>query len=242
MILVVVMWVISPNSTGAQELGTDSSLLDPDPLTLQYAGVEGPLPLHLFIEASLLFSGVESAELPKYRDAVLQLVETFRQQTADLSDPKERAESILTYLHESVFSRYQELQTRIDTLIETGSYNCVSSAVVYTMFATAAGLRSSAVRTPDHAFCTVRIGDDVFDVETTSPYGFDPGSKKEFADHFGKVTGYAYVPLTHYRERTAVGQKKITRLDSLQPGGFCRPAKSSRRSAVPGGKRVCLYP
>jgi hypothetical protein len=57
------------------------------------------------------------------------------------------------------------------------------------------------VVTRDHAFVTVEAGEETIDVETTNPYGFDPGNRREFHDAFGKATGFVYVPAKNYRER-----------------------------------------
>jgi tetratricopeptide (TPR) repeat protein len=93
--------------------------------------------------------------------------------------------------------------------VERGSYNCVSSGVVYAILLKALGLRVWGVRTSDHAFCRVQAGDQAFDVETTSPFGFDPGKRKEFTDDFGRITGYTYVPPSNYRDRRDIGEKEL---------------------------------
>jgi hypothetical protein len=61
--------------------------------------------------------------------------------------------------------------------------------------------------TKDHAFVQVNTGlgsEEFTDVETTNPYGFDPGNRKEFHDGFGRLTGFAYVPPGNYRERSSI--------------------------------------
>jgi tetratricopeptide (TPR) repeat protein len=93
-----------------------------------------------------------------------------------------------------VLTAYFEPQTRIDVLLETGAYNCVSSAVLYLLLAKSANLEVRGVKTTDHAFCLVKTTEKAYDVETTNAFGFDPGTKKEFQDQFGRTTGYTYVP------------------------------------------------
>jgi len=72
-----------------------------------------------------------------------------------------------------------------------------------------AGLDVQAVATSDHAFALVRLdnGREV-DVETTTPYGFDPGSKTEFTNSFGQ-TGFVYVPPGHYSQRRTIGDRQL---------------------------------
>jgi hypothetical protein len=74
------------------------------------------------------------------------------------------------------------------------------------------GLDVEGVMTKDHAFVTVRQGDESWDVETTNSYGFDPGNRKEFQDRFGKSTGFAYVPARNYRDRGSVSPLELVSL------------------------------
>ncbi|NIM05099.1 MAG: hypothetical protein GTN65_05665, partial [Armatimonadetes bacterium] len=87
-------------------------------------------------------------------------------------DPRERAEAALAFMHRKLLKRYDERQTGIHVLLAQGSYNCVSSGVVYAVLLKALGLKVWGVRTSDHAFCRVQAGEQAFDVETTSPFGF----------------------------------------------------------------------
>jgi tetratricopeptide (TPR) repeat protein len=128
------------------------------------------------------------------------------------ADAKERGEFVLTFIHQRFLKGYVEHQTRLDELFRTGRYNCVSSAVLYAVFASAAGLDVRGVMTKDHAFITVNTGTDLIDVETTNPIGFDPGNRREFHDGFGRLTGFAYVPARNYRDRTAISQLELVSL------------------------------
>lgn len=121
-------------------------------------------------------------------------------------DERRKAEAVLEFMHRRFFKSYAERQTRFDTLLATGRYNCVSSATLYAILGVAAGLDVSGVMTSDHAFCSVLIDGEAVDVETTNAFGFDPGTKLEFHDAFGAVTGFAYVPPGAYRDRTAIGR------------------------------------
>jgi tetratricopeptide (TPR) repeat protein len=49
-------------------------------------------------------------------------------------------------------------------------------------------------------------------VETTNPYGFDPGNRKDFHDQFGQVTGFAYVPAKNYRDRAFISPLELVSL------------------------------
>ena len=135
---------------------------------------------------------------------------------------KERGEYILVFMHKNFLKSYAERQTRLDELLRTGRYNCVSSAVLYMILAISAGLDTGGVMTKDHAFATIRAGGavsadkltsrELIDVETTNVYGFDPGNRKEFHDGFGKATGFAYVPAKNYRDRAAINPAELVSL------------------------------
>jgi hypothetical protein len=125
---------------------------------------------------------------------------------------RERGEYVLTFMYDRFLKTYSTHQTRVDEIFNSGRYNCVSSAVLYTIFAISAGLDVRGVMTRDHAFVTVNTGNEYIDVETTNPYGFDPGSRREFHDAFGTVTGFAYVPARNYRDRVSISQLELASL------------------------------
>ena len=125
---------------------------------------------------------------------------------------KEKAEFILTFLHKNILKTYSIIQTRIDTILTGGRYNCVSSAVLYMILCDAAGIETSGVITRDHAFVTVHVNGENIDVETTNRYGFDPGNRKEFHDQFGRSTGFTYVPARNYRDRQTISGIELVSL------------------------------
>jgi tetratricopeptide (TPR) repeat protein len=179
--------------------------LDPDPKALEYASWMG---------RGAGYSWTDLAEISLWAssgETAANLMEQIRAAAAELRASPElpaagrgRAEYVLTFMHKKFLKSYSLNQTRIDTLLAGGRYNCVSSAVLYMILARSAGLDVSGVMTKDHAFAEVHINGESIDVETTNPYGFDPGSRREFHDEFGKLTGFAYVPARNYRDRAAI--------------------------------------
>ena len=129
--------------------------------------------------------------------------------SADSLDDRAKAELVLAFMHKKFLSAYAVRQSRLDTLFTTGRFNCISSAMLYAILASSLDLEVTGVMTHDHAFCSIKIAGQAIDVETTNPYGFDPGSNKEFHDAFGKVTGFAYVPPGNYRDRTPIDLKTL---------------------------------
>jgi hypothetical protein len=49
-------------------------------------------------------------------------------------------------------------------------------------------------------------------VETTIQYGFDPGTRKEFFDEFGRTTGFRYVEPTNYKYRKSISDVHLLSL------------------------------
>jgi tetratricopeptide (TPR) repeat protein len=185
--------------------------LQPDPKALEYyrLGVNGVYSWTDLARISLWASGDNtSANLEKIRAAV----ETLKN-AVDLPDTFEgKAEYVLTFMYKNLLKSYSLNQTRIDTLLSTGRYNCVSSAVLYMILCESVGIRVNGVMTKDHAFISIPDGDNIIDVETTNAYGFDPGNRKEFHDQFGKLTGFTYVPAKNYRDRETISQIELVSL------------------------------
>jgi tetratricopeptide (TPR) repeat protein len=186
--------------------------LEPDPKALEYfkLGRAG----HGYswtelAEISLWASGDTSAANLK---KITALAEALRDSPGLPLSGEEKAEFILTFMHKNLLKSYSAFQTRVDALFSNGRFNCVSSAVMYVILCESAGIKTSGVMTKDHAFVTVHSGGTDIDVETTNPYGFDPGNRKEFHDQFGKLTGFAYVPGRNYRDRQTIGQIELISL------------------------------
>jgi hypothetical protein len=202
--------------------------LKPDPKALEYAHLSARgyswtdlAEISLWASGEELTAANRSASLEQIRAAATELLLSPELPASG----RERAEYILSFIHKKFLKSYSLYQTRIDTLLAGGRYNCVSSAVLYLIFATSAGVDISGVMTKDHAFAAVHLGGEDIDVETTSPYGFDPGSRREFHDGFGKITGFAYVPARNYRDRMTISPIELVslilsnRISELERGG-----------------------
>jgi tetratricopeptide (TPR) repeat protein len=209
--LVLFLFFLLRTAVSAQSR-TTFPRLEPDPKALEYHRLSGRNQGYSWTELaeiSLWASGDYSvSNLEKIRAAV----DTLNNSPTLPEAEKERAEFILGFMHKNLLKSYSLNQTRIGTMLSNGRFNCVSSAVLYMIFCRSAGIYASGVMTKDHAFMTLHIGESDIDVETTNPYGFDPGNRKEFSDQFGRVTGFAYVPARNYRDRQTIGQIELISL------------------------------
>ena len=76
-----------------------------------------------------------------------------------------------------MFSRYRATATDALEIIRSGQFNCLSSCIIYGIIAQKLGLKVRGVAVDRHAFCRVYRGRRGWDVETTTPMGFNPGRK-----------------------------------------------------------------
>ena len=223
--------------------GESAPRIVPDPFLLRVGGMAEPLPVDTLIATALLISGTPAGDIPGISDEMRGLLAEVKK-TVDPGWELERiADHVLQFLHEQVFVVYDEFQTRVDVAVEEGTFNCVSSAVIYMIFVRSFGIPVKGIGTEDHAFCSVVLPDRDVDVETTNVHGFDPGTKKEFQDSFGNVTGYSYVDAAHYSGRTELGerellglilQNRISMLESRQRYGKAVELAVDRFALAPG--------
>ncbi len=136
---------------------------------------------------------------------------------------EERGRAVLKLLYEDYLSAYNLNQTRTDVALQTGVYNCVSSALLYMAAAKAAGLDVRGQKTTEHAFCSIYVPGNKpetlrrIDVETTNPYGFNPGSREEIENE-DKIKGYYVVPKKYYANRQEISDKAFA---GLLAGNIC---------------------
>ncbi|MBB5220024.1 hypothetical protein DYE49_09390 [Treponema rectale] len=167
------------------------------------------------IEDSMTLCGVErdssefTAAIEDFELFTATLNETVTSDDS-LSD-EELAEIILTFVYDNVLRNYQLNQSFVDRAFSTGVYNCVSSSIIYAAFAKSAGLDVRAQVTKDHCFITLYTGTKKIDVETTNPYGFNPGVKKAVAKN-ANMTHYVTVPKRYYNGRKEVSTKMLASL------------------------------
>ena len=210
-ITAILMFFIAQKAVYSQN--TNFPRLQPDPKALEYyrIGENGEYSWTALAQISLWASGdTSTVNLEKIRAAA----ETIKN-APDLPDSYEgKAEYILKFMHKNLIKSYSLYQTRVDIMISTGRYNCVSSAVLYMILCQSLGINTNGVMTKDHAFVSIPTdeADTVIDVETTNAYGFDPGNRKEFHDQFGKLTGFSYVPAKNYRDRETISKIELISL------------------------------
>lgn len=225
--LIIISFVFLHGFLSAQNRNAEPRL-EPDQSAFEFAemGSNGNYSWEELLDMALWASGAAYSPESSVRSSIAAAVESLIA-AEDLPSTKEaQGEYLLDYMHRTFLKNYSVNQTRLDLLVTTGRFNCVSSAVLYTILASGIGLETNGVLTRDHAFIQVNTGAELVDVETTTLYGYDPGSKKEFHDEFGNATGFAYVTPQNYRNRSPISQLELVslilsnRIADLEPRGF----------------------
>jgi tetratricopeptide (TPR) repeat protein len=165
-----------------------------------------------FAEVALLASGVLDTEKRKqYLDRIEAIAEKAKLAVASSKDTKERGHTLLQWLHREVLTKgYRATQTDLSVLLDKNTFNCVSSAVLYNIIALKLGIDVRAIEVPDHAFSIVYQGTSHMDVETTTPFGFNPS--RDQIKSFERMTGFRYVADTHRDQRREVTEAGLAAL------------------------------
>ncbi|MGL4981938.1 MAG: tetratricopeptide repeat protein [Treponemataceae bacterium] len=146
---------------------------------------------------------------------------------SSLTSENALAEFLLQEMHNVFFQKYNLHSYTAGEIKDNGLYNCVSSSILYSALLLRYGISSIVpIETPDHVFISVEIDNESVDIETTNKIGFDPGSKKDFIDEFGKITGFAYVPPSNYRNRQQITIKKLVSLVSHNKSTYYNAKKN----------------
>ena len=135
---------------------------------------DNPLSPQELLQLYLLASGdVRSAERATELSASAWNILASHDYLRDITDEAERGSELLKVLHQELFVDYAEGQSTVSGILETGTYNCISSALIYMALADDLGLQVRGVLMPSHAFVEVELSDGRrVDVETTSEDGF----------------------------------------------------------------------
>lgn len=192
----------------SQEINFDYDTRIPDEIASSNV-----LSAYNFINTSLVASGESDDEIT---NDILKLQNLFLEFQNELNiknivENEQAAEYALSFLYEKLFTSYSINQTKVNVAINSGIYNCVSSTIIYMYFIKSLGITVSAVETPNHSFCTVSFDDKQIDVETTNPYGFNPGVKKDISTNINQKK-YAVVPAKDYNGRKVIDDKRIIAL------------------------------
>ena len=187
----------------------------PDKVIASLGSRPEPLGIDELVGASLIASGISGDLQKRYTGELNVVLASLKKAIVNpggVDEVSRMAEATLVWMHEELLSRYIESQTRIDVLLDTGRFNCVSSAVLFILLCRSLGIQAGGVLTVDHAFVRILDSGSWVDVETTTKYGFNPGENKKGEASFAGLTGFRYVSPRNYRDRQDIGEKEMISL------------------------------
>jgi tetratricopeptide (TPR) repeat protein len=170
--------------------GVKTSLTADEKILFADAG-DGKLDDWSMGEACLMASGVtEPAQRQKYLARLDEIEKKARKAIEGARTAPEKGAMLLKFLHDGPMAKgYESRQTDLHTLIDHGTFNCVSSAVLYHVIGQRLGLELCAVEVPQHVFVVLIDGDQRLDVETTSAQGFNPHGDAKEREKIRKAAG-----------------------------------------------------
>lgn len=138
---------------------------------------EGRLGRFSLLEAGLIASGVDCpVELSQHVDRFTTITyQAFLSSDSVATDAAIQADELLQRLHRLVLiGDYDPFCTEIDRTLATGTFNCVTSTILFQYLAQLHGLTVTTIGQPDHVFCRIP-GYPPITIETTSPQGWIEG-------------------------------------------------------------------
>jgi len=150
------------------------------------AGALGKLTL---LDAALIASGTPDALMAERRARVTSVLQPVIDRARRKKAGAARGKALLRALHEQVFRRYDATKTNVWDALQTGQFNCVSSAVIYVIAAQGLMDNPRAMLMPTHAYARVTVDGKPVDVETTIDEGFDPDPRKVMTPSFMQRLG-----------------------------------------------------
>lgn len=125
--------------------------------------------------AALVASGVHDPQvLARHERRIDAWGDELAHSRAVTGAPRARARAIFDFLHRRILTGdYDANCTELDRTLDEGSFNCVSSLVLYWRLCRRFAVPVVAVETPGHSFAVLVASDAPWDVETTCPDWFE---------------------------------------------------------------------
>jgi hypothetical protein len=159
-----------------KDFSTGRPALSADEMALIADAKNGRLHKLSYGEAALIASGITDGEKRRSYLARLDKIETeARVAVARATTPAQKGDELLQYLHAGPMKPgYSWSPSSFPGVLDTGKYNCVSSAVLYNVIGLRLGFDLRGMVQPGHAFSILYDGNRKYEVQTTCARGFDP--------------------------------------------------------------------
>lgn len=206
--LTFLLFIISGNLFAEIKIQEDMKLV-PNPAITKFNLAGDKMEPDDFIKAALIASGVPDNKIPSYLKRVNEIYNDYVLYRTTKNTQLNDAEAGILYLYDKdILIEYEENQTYLDKLLDTGYYNCVSSAILYMYMMKRKGFKVIANETPTHVFCTVLDNGKEVDVETTNPFGYKPGQQINVTSSSGKKYSPFIAPGA-YEERKKISGRRL---------------------------------
>ncbi|MFQ5730872.1 MAG: tetratricopeptide repeat protein [Planctomycetaceae bacterium] len=171
---------------------------------------DGKLDRFSFAEAVLIASGItDRGKRAVYLRHIDRLEAEARKALADANTPTQKGRRLLKWLHAGPLKAgYRPHQTRLSTVLDEKTFNCVSSATLYNVLGRRLGLDLRTIEVPQHAFSILYLGSRHFDVETTVKSGFAPARNSAVLEAVRRTKGSRFIAdrdPAHRRELRELG-------------------------------------
>lgn len=166
------------------------------------------------LDLALVASGDvrNAAQASLYKKKVFDFLKKNRNRVNKISNHREKARKIFILMHKELIKNqnplenYKESQSKLSTLLKTGEYNCISSAILYIILSRYFNLNAHGVRMPNHAFAQITLPNgEIFEVETTNIKSFGLAHDRKFytdrASVWEKLRGLESTSYEDYKKR-----------------------------------------
>jgi tetratricopeptide (TPR) repeat protein len=218
--------------------------LTPDEVSLFNDASDGKLDDCSFADACLIASGVtDPVKRKEYLKKIDAIEAGARKAVAGAKTPFEKGEKLLKFLHAGPMAKgCRTEQSDLHTLLDTGHFNCVSSAVLYNVIGRRLGLDLRAIEIPEHVFSILYDGDRRADVETTNARGFNPSRDPKLRDAAKNPGGVVYMPEKHAKLRREVGETGLAAIIAYNHGVTLSKEKRFHEAVLANFRALCLDP
>lgn len=167
----------------------------------------------------LIKVGLDFSSCPAETEAGQQILSRYNRLVQEVQSAgyqamtaEERGEAVLRLMYRDVLKKYVLMESSITAMFQKGQYNCVSATVLYVALAKEAGLETTVYKTTDHSFCAIAADGKLIEVETTNPYGFNPGTKKALPASKSGSSSWAVIPQRYYRNKIVISDRVLASL------------------------------
>ena len=189
----------------------------------------------------------DAASFERYRQRVDQFLADVKPTVDGAADDWHRGYELHRAMHRVFFAgergdlgSYRLDQSRVTGIFDEGHYNCISSAMLFTVLARGFGMPVRGVLVPTHAFVEMGPpGGKILEVETTSNTGFDWVHDERFyretAAQWSSSRGLRPVTLEDYQHRSVVEPYRLMAHGMLNQTVYLRDEGERARMAELAG-------